>query len=67
MNNNESNNNDNETLSLDIPLVSTNDNNEEEDIWEVETVVEFQNAEEFWNWYWTVFFLYDYVWAAPQA
>lgn len=62
-----SNNYNDETLSLDTPLMSTNNNDGDNNIWEVELVIKFQNAEEFWNWYWTIFFLYNYVWAAAQA
>eukprot|EP00957_Ditylum_brightwellii_P122290 9325667-Ditylum_brightwellii.AAC.1 len=65
-NNNENNNNiyDNDTVILSTPLVPSHD---EDEIWELATVIQFETEEDFWIWYWTVFFLYDYVWAAPQA
>ena len=65
-NNNENKNkNNNNVYNDDTVSLSTPD--EDEEIWELETALQFKTEEDFWIWYWTVFFLYDYVWAAPQA
>ena len=67
MQNNNKNNNKNNNNVYNDDTVSLSTPDEDEEIWELETVLQFETEEDFWIWYWMDFFLYDYVWAAPQA